>query len=139
MHLIKTTPFAKAIKHSKRNLHQLAKAIRSWVYLKKKLNRATANSSMMEFHEQPPWNRFTFPEPESDDNRKSWYKGDEKEFMSCGSLPSDPHTDSDQESWYEGDEKFFDIEDMPPLKIRFTEFDELYQEVLREHEADRHD
>lgn len=59
--------------------------------------------------------------------------------MSCGSLPSDPDTDSDQESWYEGDEKFFDIEDMPPLKIRFTEFDELYQEVLREHEADRHD
>lgn len=121
------------------------------MYSKKKLARAAANSAMMEFHEQPPWNRVTFGEPESDDDGKSWYKGDEKKFMSRGSIPSDIDTDDDQESWYEGDEKFFDIEDsdddgsrykgddedMPPLKVGFIDFDEVYQEVLREHEADK--
>lgn len=136
MRLIKTTPFATTIKHGKKNLYQLAKAIRPWVNSKKKLARAAANSAMMEFHERPPWSRFIFPEVESDDDRKSWYKGDEKKFMSRGSLPSDIDTDDDQESWYEEDEKFFDIEDMPPLKIGFTGFDEVYQKVLREHEAD---
>ena len=126
MHLIKITPFVTTIKHGKKNLRHLANAMQPWVSSKKELARNAANSAMMEFHEKPPWNRFPFPEPESDDDGKSWYKGDEQKFMSRGRLPSDIDIDDDQESWYEGDEEFFDAKDMS-LKIGFTELDKLYQ------------
>jgi hypothetical protein len=156
MHSTKTIPFTTTFKHGKKNLHQLAKAIQPWGLSKKKLERAAASAAIMEFHERPPWSRFTFPEAEIEDDGKSWYKGDEKKFMARGELLGNTDPDEDQQSWYEGNE-FFDTEDngeeddwddnaswhtgderefKVPAKIEKTDINGIYQEVIRQHELD---
>lgn len=157
MHSTKTTSFTTTFKHGKNNLHQLAKAIQPWGQSKKERARAAASAAIMEFHERPPWSRFTFPEAGIEDDKKSWYKGDEKKFMTRGEILSDTDADGNQQSWYEGDEKFFDTKDSDeekdwddnaswhtgddrelkvPVKIERTDINEIYQEVIRQHELD---
>jgi len=156
MHSTKSTLFATTFEHGKRNLHQLARAFQPWGSTKKKLARAAASAAIMEFHERPPWSRFPFPETEIGDDRKSWYKGDEKKFMTRGKLLSDTDADDDQQSWYDGLEKFFDTKDSNednwddnaswhtgndwefkiPAKIERTDINEIYQEVISQHEPD---
>lgn len=77
--------------------------------------------------------------------------------MTRGEILSDTDADGNQQSWYEGDEKFFDTKDSDeekdwddnaswhtgddrelkvPVKIERTDINEIYQEVIRQHELD---